>query len=400
MSGDLDMDSHFIKNVGINLSDDTTVVPKSYVDSFANTAVLNPLTTDLVMNNFQIKQLKTPTEDKDAINKKYFEDELLKSHLIPSHRENAFKYFLDQDERSSERNIIVNGIVDFNGSPHKNKKAYSVIFTKDSDGSHDYRSRIGINIFPLDVGSYTIIMEYYWPENTNIQLTCQATTAWVRKQTSKDFSSYTKILVQFNQTSKDTPDYLFFNIHGRAMVSNPQGYLIFYGLKGWADSVPSQIYDSAIEASMFEFDNGKMAMNTDIDLNGYSVINARQEEYFRIKVYYKSSVRDNIVLFGNNAFFTKVLFSGYLIEVDVLITSDAVGYDHKFMLQIRGHDLPTNNILLTTTDNSKYQRFIDFKKNLFVANKNNFWVRISHDSHATTRPIFTEVNFYFKCFRI
>ena len=58
MGGDLDMDSHFIKNVGINLSDDTTVVPKSYVDSFINTAVLNPLTTDLVMNNFQIKQLK------------------------------------------------------------------------------------------------------------------------------------------------------------------------------------------------------------------------------------------------------------------------------------------------------------------------------------------------------
>ena len=161
MSGDLDMDSHFIKNVGINLSVDTTAVPKSYVDSFANTAVFNPLTTDLVMNNFQIKQLKTPTEDKDAINKKYFEDELLKSHLIPSHRENAFKYLLDQDESSSENNIRVDGIVDFNGSPHKNKKAYSVIFTKDSDGSNDYRSRIGINIFPLDVGPYTIIMEYY-----------------------------------------------------------------------------------------------------------------------------------------------------------------------------------------------------------------------------------------------
>ena len=271
MTGDLDMDSHFVKNVGINLSDDTTAVPKSYVDSFANTAVFNPLTTDLVMNNFQIKQLKTPTEDKDAINKKYFEDELLKSHLIPSHRENAFKYLLDQDESSSENNIRVDGIVDFNGSPHKNKKAYSAIFTKDSDGSNDYRSRIGINIFPLAPGSYTIIMEYYWSENTNIQLTCQATTVWVRKQTSKQFSSYTKILVQFNQTSKDTPDYLFFNIHGRAKVTNPQGHLIVYGIKGWVDSVPPQIYDSALEASMFEFDNGKMKMNMDLDLNGNSL---------------------------------------------------------------------------------------------------------------------------------
>ena len=54
MGGDLDMDANSIKNVGINLSDDSTAVPRSYVDSFANTAVLNPLTTDLVMNNFQI----------------------------------------------------------------------------------------------------------------------------------------------------------------------------------------------------------------------------------------------------------------------------------------------------------------------------------------------------------
>ena len=42
MSGDLDIDAYFLKNVGINLSDDTTAVPKSYVDSFLNTAVLNP----------------------------------------------------------------------------------------------------------------------------------------------------------------------------------------------------------------------------------------------------------------------------------------------------------------------------------------------------------------------
>ena len=104
MSGDLDMDAHFIKNVGINLSDDSTVVPRSYVDSFANSAIHNPLTTDLYMSNFQIKQLKTPTNPQDAINKKYFDEQLLKSHLLPSHIENAFKYLLDQYESSSERN--------------------------------------------------------------------------------------------------------------------------------------------------------------------------------------------------------------------------------------------------------------------------------------------------------
>ena len=53
--------------------------------------------------------------------------------------------------------------------------------------------------------------------------------------------------------------------------TNPEGYLIFYGIKGWVDILPPEIYDRALEASMFEFDNGKMKMNMDLDLNGNSL---------------------------------------------------------------------------------------------------------------------------------
>ena len=202
MSGDLDMDANIIKNVGINLSDDSTVVPRSYVDSFANSAIHNPLTRDLYMSNHQIKQLKTPTDAQDAINKKYFDQQLLKSHLIPSHIENAFKYLLDQDESFSERNIIVNGIVDFNGSPHKNKKAYSIdlVYTQ---GTQIYNSKIGINLFPLPIGKYTIIMEYYFPEDTNISFAARSTTAVINKQTTTSFTDHKKHLVQFDQQTKD-----------------------------------------------------------------------------------------------------------------------------------------------------------------------------------------------------
>ena len=109
-NSDLNMNGSNIKNVGINLSDDTTAVPRSYVDSFVNSAIHNPLDGDLYANNHQIKNLKTPSEDNDAVTKKYFKDQLLQSHLLPSHKDNAFKYLLDLDESSSERNIIVNGI--------------------------------------------------------------------------------------------------------------------------------------------------------------------------------------------------------------------------------------------------------------------------------------------------
>ena len=273
MIGDLDMGSHFVKNVGINLSDDSTVVPRSYVDSFAISAIHNPLERDLYASNFQIKQLKIPTDVHDAINKKYFDEELLKSHLLPSHIENAFKYLLDQDESSSERNIIVNGIQDYNGSPHKNKKAYDIdlIYTS---GTQNYDSKIGINLYPLPVGKFTIIMEYYFPEDINISLWAEASTAIINKQAITNFPSYKKQLVQINQQTKDTPDYLFFTIRGSGTTAtNPEGYLVFYGVKEWVDIVPSEIYDHALETGMFKYVNGDMQMQTDIDLNNKKIKN-------------------------------------------------------------------------------------------------------------------------------
>ena len=276
MIGDLDMGSHFVKNVGINLSDDSTVVPRSYVDSFANIAIHNPLERDLYASNFQIKQLKIPPDVQDAINKKYFDEELLKSHLLPSHIENAFKYLLDQDESSPERNIIVNGIQDYNGSPHKNKKAYDIdlIYTS---GTQNYDSKIGINLYPLPVGKFTIIMEYYFPEDIHISLLAEASTAIINKQAITNFPSYKKQLIQINQQTKDTPDYLFFTIRGSGTTAtNPEGYLVFYGVKEWVDSVPPEIYDHALETGMFEYDGGKMKMNMDLDLTSHNIINSYQ----------------------------------------------------------------------------------------------------------------------------
>ena len=254
----------------------------------------------------------------------------MKSHLVSSHIENAFKYLLDQDESSSERNIIVNGNQDFNGSPHKNKKAYSIdlVYTP---GTQNYDSKIGINLYSLPIGKYTIIMEYYFPEDINISFVAESSTAVINQQVTTSFTDHKKHLVQFDQRSKDTPDYLFFIIRGSATTSNnPEGYLVFYGVKEWVDSVPPEIYDHALETGMFEYDGGKMKMNMDLDLNGNSLINAR-EDYFHLKGYYQSSVRNQNVLFGNNVPATKVPFGGYLIEVYVLITS-AAGNDYGFTL--------------------------------------------------------------------
>ena len=95
----------------------------------------------------------------------------------------------------------------------------------------------------------------------------------MHKQIQKDFTDYSKLLVQINNNSKTTPDYLFFTIHGTAVVSNPEGYIIVYGVKDWSYSVDSSVYDDAFYVQMFEYKNGDMQMQTDIDMNTHKIKN-------------------------------------------------------------------------------------------------------------------------------
>ena len=231
-----------------------------------------PMAADLDMGTHKIINVGQPTTDTDAASKGYIDNTLAESHLTSSHKSNEFKYLNDPNETSSEYNITVEAFTDFNESPQKNKKAFEITLQKDV-GTNDYRSRMGFNLYPLPLGIYTIIFEYYFPENTNIQLSCQSTTAYVHKQIQKDFTDYSKLLVQINNNSKTTPDYLFFTIHGTAVVSNPEGYIIVYGVKDWSDSVDSSVYDDAFYVQMFEYKNGDMQMQTDIDMNTHKIKN-------------------------------------------------------------------------------------------------------------------------------
>ena len=279
MTGNLDMGDHSIQKVGDPVNSDD-VATKNYVDAevgYISTPFLKldgtrAMTGVLNMNDQKISNLKMPEFNTDAANKQYIDNTLAESHLTSSHKSNEFKYLNDPNETSSEYNITVEAFTDFNESPHKNKKAFEITLQKDV-GTNDYRSRMGFNLYPLPLGTYTIIFEYYFPENTNIQLSCQSTTAYVHKQIQKDFTDYSKLLVQINNNSKTTPDYLFFTIHGTAVVSNPEGYIIVYGVKDWSDSVDSSLYDDAFYVQMFEYKNGDMQMQTDININNHKIKN-------------------------------------------------------------------------------------------------------------------------------
>ena len=343
MTGVLNMNGNKIKNVG---------TPYTYEnDAAVNVGFFN---TELNASNSSVF-----TQITNAY-KQYVDEELLKSHLVSSHIENAFKYLLDQDESSSERNIIVNGIQDSNGSPHKNKKAYSIDLVH-TPGTQNYDSKIGINLYSLPIGKYTIIMEYYFPEDINISLVAESSTAVINKQVTTSFSDHKKQLVQFDQRSKDTPDYLFFNIRGGATTStNPEGYLVFYGVKEWVDSVPPEIYDHALETGMFEYDGGKMKMNMDLDLNGNS-INAP----FFITGYYKKSKSSNRIFLNDVSTYQIIPFDCVLQEI-VCYFYTLNNNDYQITLNVRNSGKSRNNQTLNSSLNDRRPVFfsgINLSKN-------------------------------------
>ena len=158
---DLDMGGYKIENVGTPLTNENDTA----VDVMFFNRELNASNANLV---------KTITNQY----KKYVDD----SHVSPSRsQKDVFRYLMeDANESSSENNIQVAGIVDFANSPHTiNKKAYKLTLTKDSNGSNEYRSRIGLNLYQLPLGLNTMIVEFFPPEMSNISVTASGQTIYI-----------------------------------------------------------------------------------------------------------------------------------------------------------------------------------------------------------------------------
>ena len=323
LSGDLDMGENKI----INLPTPTlakNAANKSYVDSQIGSGLPlsgGTLSGDLDMDENKIVQLKEPTAELDGANKHYvdcknnetiniFEDKLLSAHLTSNKIANVFKYLLDPDELSSERDIIVNGLVDFDQSPHTNKKAYDIDLVYIS-GIRRYNSKIGVNLYPLPIGDYSLVMEYYFPENIDITLVAQATKVQIVKQTRESFPNYKKIIVQFTKSSILLSDYMYFFIHGGGTTSsNPEGYLIFYGVNSLTDDVSPQIYSHPLNTGMFDYEDDKMKMKMDLDLNGHALVGLQNS--FFIHGYFEKSQNPIDVVFQ---------FTNQIIPMNCILTN-------------------------------------------------------------------------------
>ena len=226
---------------------------------------------NLDMDNHKIVKLQDPTEDTDAASKFYIDQKLEQSYILSSSSKNEFVFLNDPSKISLEYNVTSAAFDNFPASPHINKKAYLIDLKKDV-GTNNYQSRMGFNIQELPLGLYTIIFEFYPPEMNNIQISCQATSAYIHKQVQKNFSTYSKLLVQFHNNNKNNPDKIFFTMHGDTIYV-VSAFLILYGIKDWVDAINPKLYDHIINEQMFEFDSLNMLMKTNLDLNNNKILN-------------------------------------------------------------------------------------------------------------------------------
>ena len=268
--GEIDMKGERIINLGNPLYS-SDAINTSYLHSFMS-AYLNTdggtMEGQIDMNNNKIINLPEPTSAKDAATKDFVE----KSHVSQSGlQKNVFLYQMtDVNESSSESNITVTGIKDFENTPHTLfKKAYH--FTIGKNAQNEYNARIGFNFNPVPTGAYTYVVEYFPPFMIDVSVDCRSTPLNVNKQIFKKFPTYVKNIVQIHKWQMATPDYLMIDLKskgGEATPTRGDGRLIVYGITGTHNDVSSSVLDTP-----YVVENGKMVMETDLDLNGKRLLN-------------------------------------------------------------------------------------------------------------------------------
>ena len=270
MTGELDMGTKKIRNLGSPVSS-TDAVSAKFLENFLTNYLHyrgGTMSGQIDMANHKIINLPEPTSAKDAATKDFVE----KSHVSQSGlQQNVFLYQMtDVNESSSESNITVTGIKDFANTPHTLfKKAYH--FTIGKNAQNEYNARIGFNFNPVPTGAYTYVVEYFPPFMINVSVDCRSTPLNVNKQIFKKFPTYVKNIVQIHKWQMATPCYLMIDLKSKGGAATPtrgDGRLIVYGIKGTHNDVSSSVLDAA-----YVVENGKMVMETDLDLNGKRLLN-------------------------------------------------------------------------------------------------------------------------------
>ena len=360
---------------------------KTYVDSSISSVVSSTagsiatrlplsggtMTGPLDMGTKSISNLPTPTTSSEATSKQYVDRQLnlkvgnvvadmietevrLKKYVDDSHNttglpKDSFRYLMEEvDESSSESGITETAIVDFPNSPHLyNKKAYAFKVAKDD--TNLFAGRLGLNMFKLPEGEFTLCIEFFPAKVTGVSVNVVSASLNVGKQTTKKLPNYSRSIVHLHKWRISPPEYIFLDLKWQGTpwdLSKGGAKLIVYGIAGSHDDVPSDVFDAP-----FAFEGRKMVMETDLDLNGHKILNSNLKNNFMLIGRFRRTSGDDInILFDN--FFNEIILPirCKLIEAYSQITTKTSSFP-QLTLHIKNQTQSGTRL----SDDNKKQKF-------------------------------------------
>ena len=289
MEDDIDMANHKI----INLADPTNnqdVAHKKYVDDRikaipgGDTSDLLKLdgsrvmTGNLQMGDNFITGLEDPNpSDSDYaasvnfVNKTI--DDRLKYSVQSSDISNAFQYVMDDPAGQFYDEDDIKGIKKTDKDFHKiNKETYEMQLLLDSRGY--YSSRLGINMYILPNGEYSLVYELYYPntiDSSTVQISAVSSVETVSKVTTNVFNNHTRSIIHLHKYNNVAPNRLMIdmvlkNKAGISYVNELTIFVIVYGVSGYVNNVHTSVWDR-----LFEVTNNSIKFEAPIDMNGHNI---------------------------------------------------------------------------------------------------------------------------------
>ena len=280
MAGNLDMGHHTITGIKSSSADNAALTvggaKATYLPLSGNRAMQGTLN----LGGHSIKNIKEPdiSDSNYAANVNYVNktiDNRLKYSVQSSDTSNAFQYVMDDPAGQFYDEDDIKGIKKTNKDYHKiNKETYEMQLVLDSSGY--YSSRLGINMYTLPNGEYSLVYELYFPnsiDSSTVQISAVSAVETVSKVTTNVFNHHTRSIIHLHKYNNVAPNRLMIDmvLKNKAGVSYANKLTIFvivYGVSGYVNNVNTSVWDR-----LFEVINNVIKVESTIDMNKHDIKN-------------------------------------------------------------------------------------------------------------------------------
>ena len=202
-------------------------------------------------------------------------DNRLKHTVQSAETSNAFQYVMDDPAGQFYDEDDIKGIKKTDKDYHKiNKETYEMQLFLDSIGY--YSSRLGVNMYILPNGEYSLVYELYYPnsiDSNTVQISAVSSVETVSKVMTNVFSNYTRSIIHLHKYNNVAPNHLMIDmvLKNKAGVSYANELTIFvivYGVSGYVNNVDTSVWDR-----LFEVTNNTNKFEAAIDMNKFDISN-------------------------------------------------------------------------------------------------------------------------------